>query len=154
MGHDIIAARTIDTDRLTNHLARVAWTDKEWEHRLDDFPHCAHLRRSAWDKFGRVIYRALSAEDLYTGCSGIGETLCFDRTEIKAALDNLPGIVADKVPPIDTEQVERMSLQLGVPNIEQDEREAPSLADEQEFLMDIITWMDNNGHDTVEVYFG
>lgn len=154
MGHDILAAATIDTDRLRDHLnSRPSWTTEEWEHRLDDFPHVAHLRRSAYDKYGRVIYRALSAEDMYGGCSGIGESETFARIDIKTALELLPGIVADKAPVINTEMVEHLAIKLGATGTPVNEGNM-DIADEQEFLMNILAWMDSNKHDTVEVYFG
>jgi len=155
MGHDILAGKNFDAERLTEHLARPAWTTKEWEHRLDDYPHCAHLRRSAYDPFGKVIYRALGAEDMYGGPSGVGETESFTRVNIKTALQLLPGIVADQAPAIDTTIVEEMAEMLGAEDTSRpDNSELPDIADEQEFLMEVLNWMDTNKEDTVEVYFG
>jgi hypothetical protein len=151
MGHDILAGQHLDADAITDKLSKLRWTPREWQHRLDEFPHIAHLRRSAYDVLGKVIYRALGAEHLYGGASGIGEVKSFTKLEISSAVALLPSVVADSPPPIDTEQVEEMATALGV---ESDPNLGPGIIEEQEFLGTILEWMTNSKAEHVEIYFG
>ena len=152
MGHDILAGQDLDTDAITERLSQLAWTPVQWEHRLDNFPHVAHLRRSAYDVLGKVIYRALGAEDLYGGASGVGEKRSFSRLQISIATKLLPSIVVDTPPPIDTQQVDEMGEMLGV--TDQSPEQETGVEEEAEFLETIDDWMAVTDASEVEIYFG
>ena len=113
---------------------------------------------SAYDTYNKVIYRALSAEDLYNGCSGEGKARWYTRMEIKAAMDLLPSIVADSPPPINTDIIEKLSAELEQlkdwPTDKQATEQNASIEWEQEFLQDILNWLDNEKEHKVRIYFG
>jgi len=156
MGHDIIAGQftEYDVDTIREQLSsQLHWTVEEWEHRFDSLPpFAAHLRRSAYDTYNKVIYRALNAEDLYGGSSGDGEAKSYDRIAISAARALLPMIVADSPPPIDSSLADELAAML--PRAESVEPSASSIEDEVGFLDEILAWMDQHEQDSVKVYFG
>ena len=159
MGHDIIAGNLSDQQiyRIYDQISGIRpWTPEEWQQRFDGLGQSAwagHLRRSAYDEYNKVIYRALSAEDLYPSCSGSGGDRWYTRQEIKAAMDLLPSIVADKAPPIDTRVVDALSEEIPMASA-QEAQQWTGIEWEREFLQDILDWLDKEQRDTVRIYYG
>ena len=166
MGHDIIAGELPDEQltKLRETLEGIqSYTPEQWEHRLDDCsepPFAAHLRRSAYDQYNKVIYRALNAEDVYGGCSGISEVKSYNREQIQVALQLLPSLVVDSPPPIDTELVDTLeNILANVPrppgwSSEAVKEQLPDIKWEVEFLEDILEWLDREEQKRVKIYFG
>jgi len=182
MGHDIIAGDLSDNQvaKIVAALDITFFPDPEsFTTRLDDCDpdsFVATLRRSAYDPYNRVLYRALSAEHLYAGCSGRGEALLFTRVDIKAAYDALPGIVADKLPPIDTREADELFQLLKdtmpdttpvgpdqpehkdtpeyVKAISSTLADGPPVEEERQFLLDILLWMEERKTEQIRIYFG
>ena len=169
MGHDIIAGDLSDqqVEQIREALDQRMFPDKEsFATRLD---HCdpdsfvGHLRRSAFDPLNRVLYRALSAEHLYAGCSGRGVAVTYTRVDIKAAYDAVPGIVADQPPAIDTTEADAMyehirtmmpHSEFNGPDHDPAMSAGPGVEEEREFLNDILMWMMDHKTDHVRIYFG
>jgi len=167
MGHDIIAGQFTEQqlERIRNQLNQPVFTMEQWAQRFDGCgaEHwAATLRRTSYDKYNKVIYRALDAEEFYTGCSGNAEVRSFSLLEIKLAQKLLPSIVADAPPPIDTAQVDEMkaALELIFRDADTtgfeaaDNADTPGVEEEAKFLDDVLEWMNTNEKEDVEVYFG
>jgi hypothetical protein len=171
MGHDILAGEFDEQrlEKIRSQLGQTVMTLQQFEDRFEgcgDF--AATLRRSAYDKHNKVLYRALGAEELYTGASGNSETKVFTRAEIEAARRLLPSIVADKPPPIDTRYADELrdviaEIAKGFGAKEEDNLHIEPWADgggdvgiklEEEFLNQTLRWMDSEDKKFVEIYFG
>ena len=181
MGHDILALPDeSQLDMITMQLGQMIQPIDSWNTRFNDINMITKMRRAAYDKYNKVIYRALDAEQFYCGCSGNASTHQFTYAEIKAARQLLPSIVADVPPPIDTAQVEKMKREItsalsdmendlehsdvlkkvfpqGVPTIESME-ETPlqdtGISEEITFLDAVLAWMEDSNESAVTIYFG
>jgi hypothetical protein len=117
MGHDVIAGPLTDDQlhKIREALDFTVYTQEKFDNRFADCDQSnfvSLLRRGAYDPYNRVIYRALGAEHLYHGCSGNGEAVVYSREEIVDARQLLPGIVADKIPEIDTTEADALHERL------------------------------------------
>jgi len=176
MGHDIWARKLPEQEVDDIHAAYMDVGHHETAH--DDYQvlteecYVSQYRRSAFDPYNKVIYRALGCEDLYMGCSGVGETHSFNHFEVQEALDMLPYIVADKAPDIDTSVVDKIfdhikdsthvpkeiralfdssdgtiEARKGIPD-------DVNLDEETRFLTEILDWMTANDKDSIDIFFG
>ena len=171
MGHDIIAGQFTQEqlEHIRERLGLTVMTTEQWTRRfegLDQQNWAGFLRRAAQDRYNKVIYRALDVEDKhYGGCSGNGNTHTFTYAEVKAAKSLLPSIVADQPPPIDTTELEKMGALLNamfaisgddkfnIHPVEMDEGSS-GIEDEEKFLDDVLSWMQQRNEATVEIFFG
>ncbi len=177
MGHDIWAYRLPKQEVEERHVLFMDQGPGDFEDYdvLTEECYVSQYRRSAFDPYNKVIYRALSCEELYGGCSGNGDTKTFKLFEIKAALEMLPFIVADKPPKIDPSLAEEAFQQImsdsSVPadiramfpeggklpegvTFERSVPEQINLDIETEFLTEIRDWMLSNDRDSIDIFFG
>ena len=175
MGHDIIAGEMNDeqVELLREQLNHTEFSRSEWDNRFNGCGEfVATLRRSAYDVHGRVLYVALGADNFYAGCSGYGLAEWYTLPELKAARANLPYIVADTLPPIDTSEANDQVLQFllkralthqvdptvgDTPPLEGERASSDlglGIVPEEDFLDEICTWMETNNRGRIRIYFG
>lgn len=159
MGHDIIAGQFThgDIETITAAIGGTrSYLPQDFSHRFDNCPpFVAHLRRSAFDPRGRVLYRALDSDNRYNGPSGDGGYTRFTQTQIKEALHLLPSVVADAMPPIDTTYAVALAEMLGTNAVAAThDEELLSITEEKEFLQTILRWMEENNHECITIFFG
>ena len=164
MGHDVMAMKVTDEQQAAfrEKLNLDKTGSKDWINRYNEYcesVYCGQFRRSAFDANNKVLYLVLGAEDLYGGCSGVGESRTFTRAEISFALDSLPYVTADTKPQLDEnlafkllDQIKEM-LPEGA-NVTSGGTCDDDLDEERQFLQSILNWMRETGKSEVEIYFG
>jgi len=170
VGHDIYALKSTEksTDRLYESYKRRGSVSDEDYKDFEDEAFVAQFRRSAFDTWNILLYRALGCEDLYNTVSGACEARTFTRVEIKAALDSLPGLLADQLPTYHIARLEKMKAEAmkaveeikkkeGLPEdtkFEIGDEAHESLDLETEFLHETYMWMITNERDEIDIWLG
>lgn len=167
MGHDIYSYKV-------DEATRDAYYDRFVEEQKEDFAsayrkyqeasYAGVFRRSAFDPLNAVIYTLLHVQELYGGCSGVGETRTFDLQTLKEALAASWYIGADHVPDIDTTLADTVfeAIKGVLPDTGEVEKGAEEeltyenidLDEERQFLSTTIEWMTKNNMETIDIYFG
>ena len=166
MGHDIYAYKVSEEEKIGLYEAMLEGKkfDSETYDIYRRLVYAGQYRRSAFDPLNRVIYQLLDVDELYGGCSGIGETRTVEIGTLQQALAALDYVGADTLPKADpgfANEVLRILEEVTddtEAELETGQRELDfnklDLDEERQFLNDTVSWMLKHNRKNIEIYFG
>lgn len=167
MGHDIRAWKTDENERQHLHALwdvaqrRVANDDDAWIRLYEDYvtaTQAAYLRRNAGDPLNSVIYKALRAEDCYSGVSGDGSEREYTADELCLALiwlthHNNYEALKHYEPHSSSEDLLNVFRSMGLTVLEETPK-PPDIYREIKFVENCIKHLSDTSRKTVVVNFG